>query len=332
VTTKRKKVKKGKAPAAHERKRRRMPISAVKVKSLGYQCESLTEADTKIDLDKPLAKIIEKYKSLKAAWRRGKLLRELEGLAETATVSQAAFKLKELGFEEFATGQVLRNFMDHDSEADDLWRSVSITTWINNRRNLLTAAADGNARAMQLVEIWLKDRTEDSPIGSDTGRLRVNEIAEIFGVTRITINDWYKKQGLPRNGDGSFDLKTAIRWFEDFTIKKCGRGKGPVSILNPFQQVKTERERVKLLRDQGAVVNRGNAIGWQVAQLQNILNEFHKIPDYANLMFQQPREEIARVLEDLRDQITAKLQHIPEELKLSNEAKEILMALYRVLI
>ena len=247
--------------ARGKRGRRRMPISAVKVKSLGYQCESLTEADTKIDLDKPLAKVIEKYKSLKAAWRRGKLLRELEGLAETATVSQAAFKLKELGFEEFATGQVLRNFMDHDSEADDLWRSVSITTWINNRRNLLTAAADGNARAMQLVEIWLKDRTEDSPIGSDTGRLRVNEIAEIFGVTRITINDWYKKQGLPRNGDGSFDLKTAIRWFEDFTIKKCGRGKGPVSILNPFQQVKTERERVKLLRDQGAVVNRGNAIG-----------------------------------------------------------------------
>jgi len=153
----------------------------------------------------------------------------------------------------------------------------------------------------------------------------------LFGYSRQAVDEWYNDKGLPRNGDGSFDLKTTIKWFEDFTLKKATRGKSTIGPLNPFQQVKTERERLRLLEDRGELVSRGAAIGFQIAQLQNVINAFDKITDYANLMFGQPREEIVKVLEDLRDDCFSRLAAVPEQLKLTEKASEILTQLYEVL-
>ena len=103
-------------------------------------------------------------------------------------------------------------------------------------------------------------------------------------------------------------------------MKKAVRGRDAVSPLNPFQAVKTERERLKLEQDRGELIERGSVIGFQTSMMQNLVNAFNSISDLANRVFGQPREEIVSRLEDFRDDVMAKLQHVPAELKLSDEA------------
>jgi len=122
-----------------------------------------------------------------------------------------------------------------------------------------------------------------------------------------------------------------LPWFEDFAVKKATRGKEAVTSLNPFQAVKTERERMKLAQDRGELIERGAVIGWQAAMLQNVVNAFHAITDLANCLFGQPREEIVTRLEDFRDEVMARLQHVPAELKLPPAAVEILKELYELI-
>ena len=83
------------APAAPERgssnrksqivnrksKRKRLPISAIRLKRLAFSCEHLTEADQAAGLKRPLADVIASHDKLAAAWERGQLLRNLEGCA-----------------------------------------------------------------------------------------------------------------------------------------------------------------------------------------------------------------------------------------------------------
>jgi phage terminase Nu1 subunit (DNA packaging protein) len=156
-------------------------------------------------------------------------------------------------------------------------------------------------------------------------------MAELFGVTRQTIHDWYRDQGLPQNTDGTFDLARAIPWYEEFTLKKAVRGKDAVGPLNPFQTVKTERERLRLEQDRGELIEREAVIGFQVSMMQNIVNAFNAVADLANRVFGQSREEIVALLEDFRDEIMGKMKHVPAELKLSEPALMKLTEFYEVI-
>jgi hypothetical protein len=156
-------------------------------------------------------------------------------------------------------------------------------------------------------------------------------MTELFGVARQTIYEWRTQKGLPVNVDGTFDLHSAISWFEDFTLKKAVRGNSAISPLNPFQSVKTERERLKLEQDRGELIERGSVIAWRCAILQNIVNAFNNITDLANRVFGQSREEIVSRLEEFRDDVTAKLQHVPAALKLTSEATKKLQELDEIL-
>ena len=303
-----------KKPARRKRRRKAMPISAVRIKSLAYKYGSLTAADAHSGLDVPLAGLVEKYKRLAAAWDRGQFLANLaEWSAGIMTVTQAA---KQLGFE---TGQELRDLLDTDREARDLWEQTRIHVIAESKKALVERYKEGDARAAKTVEMLLRDEggVERAPL--DYERLNLNQLAELFGVTRVTAGDWYKKQGLMQNGDGTFDLKTAIRWSEQFTLKKAARIKGPVG-QSPPAQVKASILQLEYERMKGEMVGRGEVLGYQLAQLTNIGTAFVDIAGIANTMYQQPRDQIGKRVEDLRDTVMAALQHVPEELKLSPAA------------
>ena len=299
---------------------------------LGYACKDIAEADVQSGIRPNLAKYFSRHPRLRAAFDRGRLLRYLVELAPKAMVYEAARRLKDLGFNQFETPQNLREFLDGDKEANELWETSRVNGWIANREALVKTAGEGNVKAIQLLDKWAVDRQrEQGEPGVNFNRVGVNQMAELFSVTRQTIHDWYREQGLPQNTDGTFDLARSIPWYEEFTLKKAVRGKDAVGPLNPFQTVKTERERLRLEQDRGELIEREAVIGFQVSMMQNLVNAFNAVADLANRVFGQSREEIVALLEDFRDEVMGKMKHVPAELKLSEPALMKLREFYEVI-
>jgi len=312
-------------------KSRRRSISQAAARRLGFECRCAAEADKVSGLESELAKYFERHPKIRAAFDRGRLLRYLVELAPNTDMHSAARKLKQLGFEQFESGQTLRDFLDGDSEAFDLWETARVNGEIENWKSLRDTAKDGNVPAIKLLDKWTVDRQREKGETASSANffhISVSQMAELFGTTRQTIHAWYTEKGLPQNADGSFDLFRAIGWYGDFTMKKVVRGRDAISPLNAFQAVKTERERLKLEQDRGELIERGAAIGFSTSMMQNVVNAFNSISDLANRVFGQPREEIVSRLEDFRDDVMAKLQHVPAELKLSDEAMAKLKEFY----
>jgi len=299
---------------------------------LGFDYADIAEADNNSGIGSNLFNYLAKHPKLRDSYDRGRLLRALVKTAPNSLINEAATKLKYLGFNQFKTGQDLRDFLDKDAEANELWETARFNAAIENRENLRTAASGGNVKAIELLDKWfVEHQKETGEASADLNRIGVNQMAELFNVTRITIYDWRTQKGLPANIDGTFDLHAAIQWFEDFTLKKAVRGNTAVSSLNPFQSVKTERERLKLEQDRGELIERGSVIAWRCVILQNIVNSFNAITDLANRVFGQTREEIVSRLEEFRDEIMAKVQYVPAELKMSRDAEKKLEELDEIL-
>jgi hypothetical protein len=309
-------------------KNKRYTISQVRCKRLGYDCSNLAEADSVAGLSRPLAKLIEKDVKLEAAWHRGQFLRNLKKEAESSpNISRTA---DHLGIK---SGDTLRNMIDEDPEARDVWDQARKELNVKQNKHVFELADDGMGWAVKLVEKFLTN-ADDQGIavgGTDMRRLMQKQIAELFGVDRLTVRNWTLGLGCPRNADGSFDLFAVIRWHEDYILKKSFRGRDAISPLNPFQAVKTERERLQLDKDRGELVKRGPVIGFQIAMMTNLVNAFNAITDLANRVFSQPREQIVLRLEEFRDEVMAKLQHVPAELKLGAEAVAKLTELYETI-
>lgn len=312
---------------------KRRYLSQAEAQRLGFECRCLAAADKDSGLTSNLSKYFERHPRVRAAFRRGRLLRYLVELAPNTLIYEAARRLKDLGFSQFDSAQGLRDFLDTDKEACELWETARVNGQIENRQYLRSAASSGNVKAIQLIDKWAVDRQKETSDGGSANfnRIGVGQMAELFGTTRQTIHDWYTTKGLPQNADGSFDLCRAIPWYEDFTLKKAVRGRDAVTSLNPFQAVKTERERLQLERDRGGLIERGRWIGYEIAVMQNVVNVFNSITDLANRVFGQPREQIVERLEDFRDEVMGKLQHIPAELKLSEPAEAKLVELFEIL-
>lgn len=305
--------------------RRQRSLSQTAAKRLGFECRCIAEADKVSGLESELAKYFERHPKIRAAFDRGRLLRYLVELAPNTDIHSAARKLKQLGFEQFESVQTLRDFLDGDNEAFELWETARVNGEIENWKSLRDTAKDGNVQAIKLLDKWTVDRQREkgeTASAANFFHISVGQMAELFGTTRQTIHTWYTEKGLPQNADGSFDLFRAIGWYGDFCLKKTVRGRDAISPLNPFQAVKTERERLKLEQDRGELIERGEVIGFCTSMMQNVVNAFNSISDLANRVFGQPREEIVLRLEDFRDDVMAKLQHVPAELKLSDEAME----------
>jgi len=299
---------------------------------LGYQYSDIAEADINSGIGPNLANYLARHQKLRAAYDRGRLLKKLVELAPVATVTDAARQLKNIGFVQFKTGQDLRDFLDKDPEACELWDTADTNATIENRESLRQAAKDGNTKAIQMMDTWFRDRKGEGAVsGQSFDRVNINQMAELFGITRQTLYEWRTQRGLPVNVDGSFDLHSAINWFEDFTLKKAVRGNSAINPLNPFQAVKTEREKLKLEQDRGELIESERVIAWRCAILQNIVNAFNAITDLANRVFGQSREEIVSRLEEFRDEIMAKIQYVPAELKLGPEAAKKLQELDEII-
>lgn len=307
-------------------------LSLASAQRLGYSCKNIAEADKASGLTTNLAKYLGKHPKVRAAYDRGRLLKYIAELAPKALIYEAAKRLKELGFAEIDSAQALRDFFDSDAEANELWETERVNGFITNRENAINSAASGNIKAIEFIDKWCVDRLKEmGEPGVNFHRVTVGQMAELFGTSRQSIHEWYTQKGLPQNTDGSFDLFRAIGWYGDYQLKKAVRGKESISPLNPQQAVKAKIQELQYQQMLGEMVERGAFIGFMAAIMQNLVNAFNSLPDLANRIYAQEREQIVEHLEDFRDEVMAIVQKVPEELRLSKKAEAKLMELYEIL-
>lgn len=298
---------------------------------LGYEHGSLVKADLAWAGGPNLAKLLSspRHPKLKAAFDRGRLLRELERLAKVAIVAHAAKRLKALGFG-FETGRAFRDFLDTDPEARDLWEWSYADAWIENREHLRAAAAEGSGPAMRMLDEWFKDReAEGRPAGADLARLSQKEICDLLGVTRVTAADWQANHRMPRNADGSYDLGAVIRWYTDFLKRKAP---GAVKTADTLRDLKAEKMRLEVLEQKGDLLDRAEVVGGFVARWQKLTGALsQKRRELASMLHGQTTDGIEQILERFFEDRRAELLEVPEFLRLEGEAEQKLTELLEMI-
>lgn len=326
----RKKTTRKKSKKKTRKRAPRMPISPADVKRLAFEYPSLAQADQQAGTTEPLVDVLAAHPKLLLAWGRGELLRRLKACADVLdNVHDVARELK------FTNGQEVREWFDSDDEAHDLWLQTRFVTRKAAMSAMVQAAMEGNQRAIQVTADKLdEDRQATTQQAKDWFILTLKQVEEITGKHRKTVFNWRKESGMPSMGSGAgmrVDLRKFVPWFEDYVTKLLTKGIKPSDPTSPLQQRKIRHLDMEYKRQVGDLIERGQVIGWQVAQIQNIITAFAKIPDLVNLLFSQPREQIAQILADFQDEIILKMQKIPDMLSLDDVAMEKLSELYLAL-
>lgn len=282
---------------------------------MGFEYENLVAADTAAGTKKLLSQILPKYPKLQAAWDRGQFLRNLQALAGVvSTVSEAAHKLN------LPSSEVLRDMLDSDSEVSDIWKQTRLNTIIEAREALLAAAREGNHVAIRAVENYLQEEKHPgAPEGrADTARMRQIELVDLFGVTKITINDWINKQGMPRNSDKTYNLADVIRWYSGFVKRKEG---GKILPADRLRDLKAEEKQLDLAARQHQLLEREEVIAGLIGRWQNIIGAFrYKQRELAGLVHSQTIDNIENILGRFFEDLQREWLTVPEFLYLSEEA------------
>ena len=303
---------------------RRYTISQVRLRRLGYECEDMAAADVLAGLSRPLAAVIASDEKLAAAWQRGQFLRNLKAKASVVdTVTEAAAALK------LQSGQALRDILDTDLEAADIWSQTRLDTRIRVREAMLEAAKDGNQRAISVVENYLKDDRKQRPAGTDLTKLIQKEIADLFDVSRITVNDWTNKQRCPRNADGSYNLYEVIKWYDKF-LKSRTAGKAPAA--DELRDMKAESIKLDLAERKGQLLAREEVIAGLVARVQAMVGAFtYKRRELASMCHGQTVEGIEDILSRFFEELQRKQLELPEFLEVPENAEKLLQQLFEML-
>jgi len=310
--------KRGPSNRKTKRKRPRLPISAVRVKSLAYEHGALAAADGHCKLARPLADIIEKHPKLDVAWNRGQFLRNLE--AEAASSPSLSRTAGHLGF----TGQQLRALLDGDCEADDLWRQGRMALEIRQNERVFERADEGKDWAVRLVEEFLKSADDGGfpAAGRDTKRMMQKEIAELFAVTCVTVREWTDKHRCPRNGDGSYNLAEVIGWHIEFVKRKTPAGR--ILPADKLRDLKAEEKRLDIEHRRGNLLDRDEVAAGLLARWQAILGACrYKGRELAALVHGQTAENIESICERFFEDLQRQWLDVPSDFLRLPEAAEV---------
>jgi hypothetical protein len=310
---------------AKKKRKARPPVDEAEVRRLGLECENLTEADAAIRTRKSLKQIFRKHPEIRQAWERGRFLRNLRDLARTGvSVTEAS---KKLGL---ASGRTLRDMLDNDTEAGDLWNQTRLQIYVDIKSALIEAAKEGRADAVRAVDNFLMEE-KDRP-AFDPSRVTILQLTEITGKARQRIHEWYTRFGLPRNPDKTFDLSIFLAWFEDFLIKKSSTEKESAAVLDPLKRVKAEKLKMELASHRNELLDRNEVIIGQVAWIQHLISLCDRgVEELSRLCYGQPREKIEEIHRGFFRDLHSEAVNIPKEIRLpaapGRKLKKILMEL-----
>lgn len=321
-----KKNRKSSVPSAPLRtgSNRKSPLTEAAAQRLGYTCKDIAEADAASGISPNLAKYFLRHPRLRAAFDRGRFLANLKSLAGVvATVSEAAHKLG------LISGEALREILDSDSEAADIWSQTRLDTIIQARRALLTAANEGNQTAIRAVENYLREEKQAAGPATDLTHLSQKEICELFSVSRVTLGEWQAKQNLPRNADKTYNLCDMIHWYGEFSSRKSG---GRILPADKLRDLKAAEKEIDLAERRGQLLDREAVIEYLTERWHKVIGAFrYKRRELAMMVHAQTVERIEDALGRFFEDLQNSWLNVPEFLQLPPEAEAKLTELFGLL-
>jgi len=284
------------------KKRKRRPVSARRIKSLGFKYENIVDAESELNITRSLTALIEKDVLLKKAWERGQLLRNLRLEAETSpSLPRSA---KHLGFK---NGTAFKDFLDGDYEARNIWNQKREELAAVQNKRIFDLAGDGKQWAIRLVEKFIEygDEEKVSNNKTDLFHLRQKDISELFLVTRVTVNKWEKESHCPRNSDGTYNLADMIAWYKNFVeSKRTALPKAP----DKLRDLKARKEAIRLAEMEGMLLNKLDVIESFVVRWKAICSVFAtKVYGLAEMCHGQTVESIQQVMSRFFDDLQSEL-------------------------
>jgi len=306
-----------------KKKRTKRKPTAAQIKLLASQTQSIAEAEAQSGLNLTAMLKIKKNSKLKAAWDRGKLLKNLSALAETAvTIAEAEESLS------IKPGQ-LEKLMETDAEIAEAWNQPRLKTIIEVKAAMVEEAKKGKPSAARHIEAIL--RKEIAIQQADFNHVTIGQLVELTGKSRQAVHDWTVKYGLVRNSDKTFSLAVFLRWFEDFTIRKVNNGSVRTE-TDPMKAAKVEKLEMELKRQRGQLLDRPSVMAGHLARYQMIVNALdNKADNLALACHEQKTEQIADTLSEFFAEIKQQLCDVPDELKLPVKAQKKFLELLQSL-
>lgn len=300
---------------------KRRPLSAVRLRALAAEVDSLAEASARVGKD--LGPALAVFDDLRAAWAEGCFLRDLGRLAAAAATIEEAAGL--LGME----SEALSKRLEADPVAADTWNRARLRTAVELKQALHGKAMDGNARAISMIEANLRAAVVRRT--ADVAALPMRTLAVLAGKSHTTVYKW-RDAGMPRNADGTVDLARFLPWYERFLTARVGDQLATERPNDPLRAVKARKLQMELEQLRGALVSRAEFIEALAGRAVALAGALGQLPGrLASRCHAQSKAQIERIVAHEAAQVRRAACEVPAVLQLDPAQEQRLERLLRVL-
>lgn len=310
-----------------------MPVSAAKIKLLGLECNSITEANIKFDPDGKkdvsyLVRLLAKHTELQEAWRRGRFLRTLRGLATTGT--EKAVAARRLGFN---SPDELDDLFANDLEAADIWHISIQDAFIKLQFSFYKSAMDGNQQAIKAMKEIIKSEHVKQINGANFHRVTHKQMLELLNITKSMLYYWRTSCGLKTNDDGTYDLSVFLVWYKQYYEGlAAGKGKKETTTTDPLRAVRAQRLELEIQRQKSQLLDRDEVLAGLLARHQVLITwASHRPDDLGRLCQGQKANRIASLIKKSINELRSNLCNVPSELQLPEDIEKEFIELLRKL-
>jgi len=266
--------------------------------------------DSSLDIRVSLNEIFMKNPHLKIAWERGRFLHNLAACsAKGTTVADAEHDMN------MPAGE-LEKILAADFEAADVWNQSLAKALNFLRGKMLEKVEDASVPALKMMYQMLRRQIVTAAI--DYTHITTQQLIEITGKTRTTVHDWVMNKGCPRNSDKTFNLKTFLDWFENFTVGKVTPA--TEKSKNPLSNIKAARQELEFKKEIGELLTRTEVVAGFAARAQLLKNLHDKrVDQLPQIMVNQPEGRLMDILAGSFEEIRTEFISLPLDLKLDEE-------------
>ncbi len=267
-----------------------------------------------------------KHPRHKAAWERGLFLGNLRDLAAAPT--EKAEAAHALGMDIGAFEKLLAE----DLEAVAVWNQAHIDTVVEMKLEFRKQAAAGKKHAMdRMLRVMRGDLVRPDV---DFNRVSLADVVVVCRITRQTVCTWVSKFKAPQNADGTYSLPALWGWYEDFILLKVegGKVKVPAEVSDPLRAETARMRRVQVEEALGRLLPRDEVVAGILARHQQFLNAVNGKPEeMAIALAGQPSDVVVKALTEFFDGIKGDLCYVPDELRLDEGAKVLMLDLMKAI-
>lgn len=261
-----------------------------------------------------LNKLFEKKPCLRQAWLRGTFLKNIADYAATPK------EIKDAGAAMGLEIGELEKIFTTDFEAAQTWNQSRHKKRMEIQDAFMKKAVEScSINAIKQMDKLMS--REVIPSAADYAKVSIADLCELVDVTRMTLDNWYNMEGLPRNlgARPTFNLKAFIKWYAGHIIKITS----PRKAETPAQSEKARKYKMENDEKVGRLLDRNKVILSFAARFQTDIRIFLK--HLAEQKDPHTKQTLERIFEEIRRELT---NTIPD-LKLNEELLEHVKGLLR---